>query len=167
MFWTKKEEKQLPDLPPLKPTFLSEEPKKEAQPLPSFPDVPLKKGFFQTATKEAVTEKEYPTYPDTIPANEETEADIMIEKAFKSHPDVLSRTKGKLEDVYVKIDRFHSARKALEHARSKIEEMDILLKKIREVRMREEQELSSWEKEVSSVKNKIEEITRNIFDKIE
>jgi len=170
MFWSKKEEKEekhLPDLPPLKPRFLVEEPKIESQPLPSFPDVPMKEGFFQAATKEAVAEKEHPSYPDTIPKVNEIDSDVMIENALKSNPDVLSKSRGKLEDVYVKIDKFHSARKALTQARSKLEEMDVLLKKIREVRMREEQELSSWEKEVDLVKAKVEEVTENIFDKIE
>ena len=51
----------------------------------------------------------------------------------------------KTEDVYVKIDRFHSARKALNGAREKLKDIEEIMKKLRETRMREEQELMQTE----------------------
>ena len=73
----------------------------------------------------------------------------------------------KSEEVYVKIDRFHSARKALNSARDKLKEIDESMRKIRETRLREEQELAFWEKEISNIKTKVEDVTKNIFEKIE
>ena len=54
-------------------------------------------------------------------------------------------------DIFVKIDKFYSARKSLETITIKLSEIDELLKKIRDTKMREEQELSYWEKELESI----------------
>jgi len=75
--------------------------------------------------------------------------------------------KEKNNEIFVKIDKFYSAKKALNQTKSKIEEIDRLLNKIRETKMREEQELSAWEKDLSAVKARIKEVTESIFEKIE
>ncbi len=69
--------------------------------------------------------------------------------------------------VFIKIDKFRSARKSLEEINYRIEEISDLLKKIRETKLREEQELSSWEKEVETLKSRIQDVTENIFEKVE
>lgn len=73
----------------------------------------------------------------------------------------------KSKEIYVKIDKFYSAKKALDTTKAKLQEIDELLKKIRETRLREEQELTSWEKEMAAVKSRIKEITDNIFERVE
>jgi hypothetical protein len=79
-------------------------------------------------------------------------------------PPTLSNQKN--QDIFVKIDKFQSARKALNSAKEQLEEINNLLRKIRETKLREEQELSSWEKDLSAAKARIQEITENIFEKI-
>jgi len=71
----------------------------------------------------------------------------------------------KKSEVYIKIDKFYTARKALETIKVELMEMDDLLKKIRDTRLREDQELSSWEKEVESIKERVKDVTENIFEK--
>lgn len=164
MFWSKKEEnKGLPELSPLRisnPPM--EKPKEEAiesHPLPSFPDSPMKRGFSQSAIKESVeTEEELPELPSKFRVSKIRETSPM-------RP--MTSEVSKIEDVYVKIDRFHSARRALNSARDKLKEIDELMRKIRDTKMREEQELASWEEEIESVKSKVEDVTKNIFEKIE
>lgn len=169
MFWYKKEEKKgLPDLPPLKPVFTPQAPEEEEEEivekhaLPSFPDSAMKKGFAQAAIKEAVRsieEEEKAAELPELPEREEfTPKKPIITEIIPSEE--------KTKDIYVKIDRFSSARKSLKTAREKLAEIENLLKKIRETRMREEQELSFWEKEVEAVKSKVEDVTRNIFEKV-
>jgi len=149
MFWEKKEDKKgLPELPPMRPFVSFGMPKKEEIPekVPESPEEP--QDF----------EEELPELPDKFrfPKIEETKKmTTEFTPAAKS------------EDVYVKIDRFHSARKALNGARNKLKEIDETMKKIRETRLREEQELSFWEKEIGSIKSKVEDVTKNIFEKIE
>ena len=79
-------------------------------------------------------------------------------------PPILSNQKN--QDIFVKIDKFQSARKALNSAKEQLEEINNLLRKIRETKLREEQELSLWEKDLSAAKARIQEITENIFEKI-
>ncbi len=184
MFWKKKEEdKGLPDLPPVKPIFrdntpladIPEEPV-ERHALPTFPDTPISSKFSEAAIKEAVEEKESPEEeakeesmpeseakkPERHPIIRELEEAPKRKIAIEAKPSLK-----KSEDVYVKIDRFHSARKSLTAAKGKLHEINELLKKIRETRMREDQELQSWEKEIDAVKSKIEDVTSNIFEKVE
>ncbi len=79
----------------------------------------------------------------------------------------IPRARGKNEDIFVKIDKFHSAKKTLSAIESKIEEIDDMLKRIRETKMREEQELNAWEKEIQDVKARIKEVTESIFEKVD
>ncbi|MEM4259383.1 MAG: hypothetical protein QXS38_01300 [Candidatus Pacearchaeota archaeon] len=164
MFWSKKEEKKtsLPELPPLNTPDLPEEETSESTPLPSFPDSPMKRGFSQAAIKESIEKEETEELPE-LPSKFK----LPKIKDIESAPKMSSEIEPKREDIYVKIDRFHSARKALNSAREKLKEIDELMRKIREIKMREEQELSSWEKEIESIKSKVEDVTKNIFEKIE
>ncbi len=165
MFWSKKEEKRgLPELPPMNISELPEEEVTEPAPLPSFPDSPMKKGFSQTAIKESVEMEESSEELPELPSKFKLPKIREIEVHPKS---MTSEIESKREDVYVKIDRFHSARRALNSAREKLKEIDELMRKIRETKMREEQELSSWEKEIESIKSKVEDVTKNIFEKVE
>jgi hypothetical protein len=181
MFWKKKEEdKGLPDLPPVKPIFrdntplanIPEEPI-EKHALPTFPDTPISSKFSEAAIKEAVEEKEsHESEEESVPESEEKPERRPIIRELEEAPKrkIAVEAKPSLkksEDVYVKIDRFHSARKSLTAAKGKLHEINELLKKIRETRMREDQELQSWEKEIDTVKSKIEDVTSSIFEKVE
>ena len=68
-------------------------------------------------------------------------------------------------NVFVKIDKFNTARRALQETQIQIENIDAILRKIRETKLREEQELVAWEKEISGVKSRIQEVTQNIFER--
>ena len=73
----------------------------------------------------------------------------------------------KNSDIFVKLDKFYSARKALVEAQQKMEDIDELLRRIRETKMREEQELIAWEKELITVKARMNDITVNLFEKVD
>lgn len=197
MFWSKKDKKDiLPDLPPTKSSIPERMPipeeehdfNEEKQGLPSFPDSPIKKGFSQSAIKDAVKgpdaeENEIPISPidekkikiveieeDNLELSEPPKS--INPKSFKEEPASLQATyqknpypESKSSDIFIKIDKFHSAKRALVSAQEQIEKIDSVLRKIRETKMREEQELSSWEKEIVQAKSNIQEITKNIFDK--
>lgn len=169
MFWNKKDngdEGELPELPPLKPEFMSiseqeddDTEEAEKHPLPSFPDSPTAKGFSQAAIKDAI---------ETTEQDEETEQltqELEPPSSFSYQPKHSLAHEPKA-NIFVKIEKFNSARKALASAQQKISEIDKMLKKIREARLREEQELSSWEKEVESAKARIEEASKDLFDKL-
>jgi hypothetical protein len=148
MFWNKKEEgKSLPELPPMKPAFR-----------PMAPD----------SKEEVIEESILPAAPEEHVAFPKLKQQPRAFQEFAPKRFVAElKPASKVEDVYVKIDRFHSARKALTGARNKLAEIEEVMRKIRETRMREEQELASWEKDIDSVKSKVEDVTKNIFEKIE
>lgn len=192
MFWNKKEDRSsLPDLPPLKTGFAEpsesisieesddvEDIDSERHNLPSFPDSPIKKGFSQSAIKDAVTTREIEEKGDE---EEKDNFSPMLPQGFKPEPrsftprsityppeekEGYSSKKQNRNDIFVKIDKFHTARRSLNMAQEKVEEIEHLLKKIRETRMREEQELTTWEKDITSAKEKIEDVSKNLFDKL-
>jgi len=190
MFWSKKKSDDrggLPDLPsypraaPSVSDFYrrspstQEEDTDEIHSLPSFPDSPMKRGFSQSAIKEAVQSPEMEELPH-LPSHEEeaqfpmthTQKAKVIEieewKPTKA-PQMPSKRKI-IEDkpVFVRLDKFQSAKESLEIIKEKISEIDSLLQSIREIKMKEDQELVTWEKEMESIKARISSVTSEIFE---
>ncbi|MEI6731245.1 MAG: hypothetical protein WCK90_01040 [archaeon] len=193
MLWSKKEDKTgLPDLPPLpakisldkesssKPQMIMSEEtheddeefsETERHNLPSFPDSPIEKGFSQSAIKDAVKTpmvKEIPEPPmqKSFKIVEEEEWTPKKPTTIEEE-DMPISSMSKKGDIFVKIDKFYSAKKAINTAKNKLEEIDDLLKKIRDTKMREDQELTSWEKEVTALKTKLQDVNSNLFEKAE
>jgi len=193
LFFGKKDEKKgLPELPPSNMQNFPINPKPipsfdsksltddlERHALPTFPDSPSSKGFSQTAIKDAISSDKYsesdlqPMTPKAIPrappsiqklADTDYEDEDEEVKLDMKTPSFSSST-NKEENVFVRLDKFHSARRALNETKTRLEDIDSLLRKIREIKQREEQELSAWEKEVSELKAKIQSIRENIFDR--
>src|SRR3989344_452675 len=169
MFWNKKDEKKLlPDFPDKPsfgmPTFPKESKEEENEDsdetiekhnLPAFPDSPLQRGFSQSAIKDAVGSDEESSFPvekkfQATEIEEDVKPSIPSIKSNDSTSYSSSITKAsrgiikpqKTNDVFVKIEKFYSAKKNLESVKFKLSEIEDTLKKIRDIKMREEQELS-------------------------
>lgn len=192
MFWSKKEDKsKLPDLPPInihgnipsqKMDFPYEDEDYEKHRLPSFPDSPMQRGFSQTIIKDAVNNED--AKEETIPFQdaqrkfktiEMEDTSRVFEPKLSPPPEQYTRPqkyeatlpKSKNSDIYVKIDKFNSAKRSLSAIHEKLGEIDELLKRIRETKLKEDQELSNWEREISSLRSKMQEVTESIFEKAE
>ena len=70
------------------------------------------------------------------------------------------------EPIFVKIDKFKDALANFEIIKEKLLEIDNLLKKIKETKAKEQEELDSWEKEVEDIKAKTQIIDERLFSKI-
>lgn len=164
----------------------------EKNTLPRFPDSPSHNSFSQAAIKDAISDEkeisdekvkqsEFKTMemeewnPKTI--EREAVPELPIQRNVLPEPPKSIQAEDQLRkpflnssqagnDIFVKIEKFRNVRKALNETKDKLEEIDELLKKIREVKMREEQELTSWEKEISNSKARIQQITSEIFEKV-
>jgi len=79
----------------------------------------------------------------------------------------IQRLSSKVPDVFVKIDKFHSAKRALSEVKDKLGEIDELIKKIRETKMREDQEIVAWEKDMDHIKARMKDVTESIFEKVD
>ena len=165
MFWNTKEEekKALPDLPQT-PSFAMPH-DIPTRPLPQFPEHPQ-------LTPTPSFHDDLETLQIHLPTRNQT-TEFGSTNTFPTMHSVSSASeykpatfKTKQEEVFVKLDKFQSARKALTTAQHQIEDIAATLKRIRETKLREEQELSSWEKEVSAAKAKIDEINGMLFEKL-
>ncbi len=115
--------------------------------------------------KEEVEEEE----EDEEDVEEEEEPPRFVKREYKPlRPmDSMEQNKQRNEDIFVKLDKFHSAKRSLQEIKGKLDEMNELLRKIREVKLREEQELAMWEKDMVHIKSRIQHVTENIFEKVE
>lgn len=187
MFFGKKEDmSKLPDLPPLPGARDSHE-----QMMPEFPDMPEQshemggmkppmKDSFEAKPAKVVEMEEWHPRKYSISEPEEVEEEVvisppqekpMMRKPMHHPPQPVQRMAQPMpqaqNDVFVRIDKFHSARKALGEIQGKLEDIDELVKRIRDTKMREEQELAGWEKDLVHVKSRIQAVAENIFEKVE
>jgi hypothetical protein len=108
--------------------------------------------------------KENPNLPKIPSSMSFPESDFSIQRPPMAHSTFKPVEK---HDVFIRIDKFRAAKRSLNEIKSKVDDVDSLLKKIRETKMREEQELSGWESELTNIKTKIKDVTQNIFEKPE
>jgi hypothetical protein len=112
----------------------------------------------QIKKRSAITQQVSEPESDIVSTNSEIET--LPSPRFKM-PET------KKENIFVKIDKFYSAKKALESTKNQLEQIEELLKKIRETKLKEERELENWEKDLMTAKARIQEVNENIFEKIE
>lgn len=184
MFWDKKKkESMLPDLPsnsrPTLPGYrkLPELPtsstdRNATNQLPSFPDSPMKSGFSQSAIKDAIAAEE-----DAASKIKDDDDEEDMEKQYKmveikewspktpqmAPPKKIMETK----PIYVRLDKFQAAKKTIDEVRSMLADSENLLKKIREVKLREDQELTAWEREMQLMRARLNNVADDIFERME
>ena len=73
----------------------------------------------------------------------------------------------KTGQVFIKIDKFEESLKIFELTKNKIAEMEKMLEDIKELKEKEEKELSYWMAEIQTIKNQTEKVERDIFSKLE
>lgn len=162
---------KIPDVP-------SGLPEIELDTLPILPNSEAGKKFNQEAIKEAINQpmsepqlqSQKLTRP--IPTRELEEKKIpeisdkkTLEPPIMISPKIHKHLK-KIEPVFVRLDKFQSTTETFEEIQTKIEEIEELLKKTRDIKIREEQELAEWEREIQIIKSRIDLIDKNIFNKL-
>ena len=73
----------------------------------------------------------------------------------------------KAEPVFIRIDKFEESIKIFQEIKSQISDIEKLIKNTKEIKAKEEEELTSWETEIQTVKNQIEKVNQDIFSRIE
>ncbi|MBS3099850.1 hypothetical protein J4463_01370 [Candidatus Pacearchaeota archaeon] len=69
------------------------------------------------------------------------------------------------EQIFVKLEKFESAIEEFSRIKNKLIDMESMLRKIRDIKLKEEKELSEWENEIESIKSRLEKIDREIFER--
>ena len=68
--------------------------------------------------------------------------------------------------VFVRIDRFEESLRIFRETKEKINEIEKLLEDTKNLKGKEETELSNWENEIQEMKRKIERVNSDIFSKV-
>ncbi len=156
------------------PAFEVEE-KEEIHGLPSFPDSPMNKGFSQSAIKSAVEDdKNLPELPEWTPEKREsTHLPIKPVRTMEMEEwkpqkmefsENIPNTAPQKKFLFVKLEKFKESRESLTKVSEKLNQMDELLKMIKEVKAKEDAEILEWEKDIENIKSRISFINREIFE---
>ncbi len=160
---------------PQLPAFEIED-KEEIHGLPSFPDSPMNKGFSQSAIKSAVEEddKNLPELPEWAP-----EKRVNLSSPVKSTKTIemeewkpqriefsenVQNTVPQKKYLFVKLEKFKESRESLTKISEKLNQMDELLRMIKEVKSKEDAEITEWEKDIENIKARISFINKEIFE---
>lgn len=189
-WFSKKEEKKekiptlstlpkLPELPSL-PDFNEETslPSEPVHQLPSFPNNSLGDKFSQNTIKEAVTgEKEgdkssfaddfqLPDKEVEMMPEELEEEEPVVERAPKEFKEATVRAK-RTEPVFIRIDKFEESLKLFDKIKGQMSEVEKMLKGIKELKEKEDEELENWGSEIQAMKQKVEKVDKDLFSTIE
>jgi len=148
--------------------------------LPTFPSAPNNESFNHSAIKDAVNSSYPPESPDTesmikTPPQMKTRVREMDEWQPESHmqrtftPPPVERPAPKREStepIFVRIDKFESARNSLDSIEESIKEIEKMIGNVREIKKQEEDEIMAWEKDIEQIKARLSNINENIFGKI-
>lgn len=140
----------------------------EIHELPSFPDSPMHRGFSQSAIKDAVANDDVKEDQEVrMPAHNPYKVVEMEEwaPANKSQPRLVGKRENK--PIFVRVDKFQLARNSLETVKFKLNEIEELLKTIRDVKAKEDTELSSWESDLENIKSRVQNVLNDIFERTE
>ncbi len=70
------------------------------------------------------------------------------------------------EPIFVKIDKFKDALNNFEAIKKKLTEIENLLKRVKETRGREQEEMDMWEREIMTIKDRVSSIDEKLFSKL-
>lgn len=73
----------------------------------------------------------------------------------------------KIDPIYIRLDKFKRGIESFEEIKNKIQEIEHLLKGVKELRQKEEKELGEWEKEIQIIKSRIEAIDKDVFSSLD
>ena len=135
--------------------------------LPEFPELPSLPESHTEEQHEQEQLRPLPSFSQPIAPQPALSRSIMMPERKSMDLAEFSKSKESIkEPIFVKLDKFKDAVEKFEQIKVKVSEIDDSLKKLREIKDREEHELRSWEEEVRSIKEKVASIDSSLFSKI-
>ncbi len=102
---------------------------------------------------EIPRENELPSLPETISRQEYLRPQINQPK--------------EQEQIFVRLDNFQATLKSFEEIKRKVNEIEHLLAKTRELKEKEQKEIEEWEHELRALKARLDSIDKTLFSKLE
>ncbi len=180
---------ELPELPPLPENFETEKlapfkpirPESQPVSLPSFPSNQFPSSQIgEKITQEAVKQAIHappaarPKKPINMQFTQKEKPKTIEIKSSRFKPFAVEETSSALsapsvraEPIFVRIDKYERALGDIQDIKKKIIEIESLLRDINEIREKEDADLNKWEAEIHEAKNKLEDIDKAIFNKLE
>lgn len=184
---------ELPTLPPLENFPQNDyDDLRELHQLPSFPTNQIGEKFSQNSIKNAISgenqqiieeeeeilrnpliakginmepKMQQIAYSGNIEENPKIQNNIPF---IKTEPTTKPYKKvNSTEPIFIRIDKFEESLEIFQKTKEKIKEIEELLKKTNELKIKEEKELSLWEIEVQELKKQIETVNKDIFSRIQ
>ena len=152
------ETSNLPSLPELNQTQPADqqEIKKALTSPPSIPLQELQKSQFN-GLKTEIKKENLHTQPIEYEKSESTKPGIY-------HPTQKPQTN---EPIFIRLDKFQNAVETFEEIIDKVNDIENLIKKTKEIRAKEEEELNAWEKEINTIKTRMDSIDKSVFNKLD
>jgi|GEM_PF-2401630 chromosome segregation ATPase len=156
---------ELPGFPEMREIKEALKPKEEAiPPLPALPQYPVQAQQLQRPDikkTEEIGSASAPLTREIMPVQ-------MSRPSYPMQEENEEQARGKQrEPIFVKIDKFNDALNNFEAIKQKISEIDSLLKKVKETRTKEQEEIDSWEREVEEIMSKVNNIDQKLFNKLD
>ncbi|MEK6873736.1 MAG: hypothetical protein AABW91_02735 [Nanoarchaeota archaeon] len=191
----KQEVPELPQLPRLPPIPFQDTTKIQGIPinseedyrkstLPSFPTSNFGNKINQSTIKEAVEESENnensesrynePEFSHMVPSiipkipmpmRPQINKVRSLEMSDWNNRNTETRVK-RTEPIFVKLEKFENALSTFNEIKLRIGEIDSLLNDIREVKRKEEAELEEWQREIETIKARLDQIDKEVFNNL-
>jgi hypothetical protein len=72
-----------------------------------------------------------------------------------------------IEPIYIRLDKFNITSESFEEIKRKVQEIESLLAKTKDIREKEQKELEEWEKEIQGIKARLDSIDKNLFKQLD
>jgi hypothetical protein len=146
--------------------------------LPSFPNSNLGNQMNQSTIKEEVIrsnqsnqeqEKNDDDFsqmtPSIIPKMPSLNRGRALEISDWHNQNTETRVK-RTDPIFVKLEKYESALSTFSEIKLRIGEIDSLLNDIKEVKRKEEAELEEWQNEIETIKARLDQIDKEIFNRL-
>ncbi|MFA5061315.1 MAG: hypothetical protein WC494_03300 [Candidatus Pacearchaeota archaeon] len=137
----------------------------------SIPSIPGKSSIMDESSSGAIPQAPKKPLPKPTPpiyTKPKIQPKTIQQKPITPHFNVPVTSKACLdaEPVFIRIDKFQLARKNIEQMKTKIKEMEGIISKINQVKLKEEEEIKGWLEEVEKLKARLSEIDSDVFSQI-
>lgn len=177
VLFKKKEEVKVPELPPI-PDLPREGAERGLPSLPPSFNEDFNRNIIKSAVNEEAESHEEEGSIPSVPLNEQEPEEIKKHEKFlpsegTSEPveriptirDKVRTIEGP-ESIFVRIDKFRAAKKELGFVKKNLSEAEAILNKIKEMKVKEDSEMSDINLNLDNIKKKIEEVDSLVFDKV-
>ncbi len=71
-----------------------------------------------------------------------------------------------LEPIFIRIDKFQTAQKNFEEIKENVKEIELVLRKVKDLKAKENEEIEEWTQEIEKIKSRLSGIDKDVFSKV-